>query len=173
MKKSYFLLLLLFVISSCQDQVDIEQMIEGLTPIYVDPATAKEIKNLPIQPIQQLGKIYYKDPYIFVSEIGKGIHVLDNTDPTDPTKITFIQVIGNQDLAIKNNFLYADNLTDLVVLDISDLMQVKVVNRVADLYDKTADFPANYQGTFECVNPELGVVVGWESAMLDNPRCFR
>ena len=27
------------------------------------------------------GKIFFKDDYLFVNEVGKGIHVIDNSDP--------------------------------------------------------------------------------------------
>jgi hypothetical protein len=146
--------------------------VEGLRPIY--SANWQEIGSLPAQSIGRLGKIYYKDSLIYVAESGRGIHVIDNHDPFNPTPIHFIQVPGCRDIAIRSNFLYADNVTDLVVLDISNLGNVQLVKRVPGLYeDIQQSFPEAYEGYFECVDPERGKVVGWESAVLDNPQCFR
>jgi hypothetical protein len=35
--------------------------------------------------IKQAGKIYFKDSYIFVNEVNKGIHVIDNSIPASPS----------------------------------------------------------------------------------------
>lgn len=156
------------------DNIDDLGLQEGVRPIYADFDTWDEIISLPAQPIENLGKIYYKDPYIFVNERFKGIHVFDNSDPTQPTPIAFIQIYGSEDIAISGNILYADNYTDLVAIDISDLNNVRVVNRVENLYTRESKaFPEGYSGYFECVDEGKGFVVGWEEAELLNPRCIR
>ncbi|MEM6379546.1 MAG: hypothetical protein AAF705_15175, partial [Bacteroidota bacterium] len=147
---------------------------QGVRPIYADFEIWDEILSLPPQPIENLGKIYYKDPYIFVNERFKGIHVLDNSDPNNPVPIAFIQVFGSEDIAVNGDILYVDNYTDLVAVDISDLNNVKEVNRVKDLYSRESKaFPEGYSGYFECVEEIKGFVVGWEEAELLNPRCIR
>lgn len=145
---------------------------EGLRPIYYQGTG--DIRALPPQPIERLGKIYYKSPFIFMNERYKGIHIVDNSNPETPQKVAFIQIPGNQDISIKGNYLYADNFTDLVCLDISDYNNPTEVSRVPDLYtDGGGQFPEEYVGYFECVDESLGLVIGWESAMLDNPKCWR
>ncbi|GAB5554153.1 MAG: hypothetical protein Sapg2KO_37440 [Saprospiraceae bacterium] len=147
---------------------------EGVRPIYADFDTWDEIISLPARPIENLGKIYYKAPYIFVNERFKGIHIFDNSDPSQPTPIAFIQIYGSEDIAISGNILYADNYTDLVAIDISDLNNVQVVSRTEDLYTRSGKaFPEGYSGYFECVEESQGLVVGWEEAELLNPRCLR
>jgi hypothetical protein len=176
MKLKIFLLFALLVFSGCfDDREDIILYVgevEGLRPVYSQ--NWKEISSLPVQPIQRLGKIYYKDQRIYVTEATKGIHIIDNTDPANPKPIHFIQVPGCRDIAIKNNVLYADNVVDLVALDISDLNNVTLLKRVPDMYDQLdQEFPEAYEGYFECVDPEKGTVVGWEPATLTNPQCQR
>ncbi|MEM0994815.1 MAG: hypothetical protein AAGI49_17410 [Bacteroidota bacterium] len=169
---------ILFATSACE-LVDIDEVAdvgvqEGVRPIYANFEVWDEIKSLPPQPIENLGKIYYKSPYIFVNERFKGVHVIDNSDPTNPTPVAFIQIFGCEDVAVNGDILYADNYTDLVAIDISDLNNVKEVNRVKDLYTRDAkSFPEGYSGYFECVEEEKGFVVGWETAELLNPRCLR
>ena len=44
--------------------------------------------------LENPGKIYYKDNYIFIVEELKGIHVYDNTDPSSPVKKAFVNLPG-------------------------------------------------------------------------------
>jgi len=166
MKKIILFLPFLFFISSCIPEQDVieDQIIEGLKPIYSNGDDWQNIKTTDPQSIKKLGKIYYKDNKIFVNEFLKGIHIIDNSDPINPVKIKFIEIIGNKDIAIKGQILYADNLTDLVTLDISNLDDIKVLGRVKDI-------PEGHIGPFECVDPSKGKVIGWEEATLVNPDC--
>lgn len=79
-----------------------------------------DIKSKAPQPVNSSGKIYLYGNYIFLNEPGKGIHVIDNSDASNPKNVSFINIPGNIDLAVKNNYLYADSYSDLVVFDISD-----------------------------------------------------
>jgi hypothetical protein len=172
------LFILLLTAPACElvdlDNIEDVGLQEGVRPIYADLEAWDEIISLPPQPIGALGKIYYKDPYLFVNERFKGIHVYDNSDPTAPVAIAFIQIFGSEDIAITGDILYADNYTDLVVIDISDINNVKVVNRVKDLYTRESKaYPEGFSGYFECVDESRGLVVGWEEAELVNPRCLR
>lgn len=172
-----FLITVLFI-SACEildfDNTEDVGIVEGVRPIYVSSDAWDEIVATDPQPIQNLGKIYYKDPYIFVNERYKGIHILDNTNPSNPIPLRFIQIIGSEDIAIKGDILYADNITDLVAIDISDFQNIEVKSRTKDLYTSSKkSFPDGFSGYFECVDPKQGIVVGWESATLENPKCIR
>ncbi len=146
----------------------------GMKPIYLTGEAWDAITVQEAQPIKDLGKIYYKDQHIFVNEVNKGIHVIDNTDPYNPLPIKFIKIWGSKDIAIKGNILYADNITDLVAIDISDLNNIVVTKRVPELYGlEQSSYPENYEGYFECVDATKGTVVGWEEADLMNPKCLR
>jgi len=119
-------------ISSSQNQP-----VFGMKPIYSTNDDWQDIKVTDARSIKRLGKIYYKDGFIFVNESAEGIHVIDNSDPANPVFLKFIEIIGSRDIAIKGNILYADNITDLVTLDISNLDDIKVLNRVKDIYPMT------------------------------------
>ena len=75
------------------------------------------------------GRLYFKDGYLFINEVGKGLHIIDNRDPSAPVNLKFLAIPGNYDLAIQGNTLYADSYIDLVSFDISDLQQIKEVDR--------------------------------------------
>ncbi|RLD62382.1 MAG: hypothetical protein DRI95_13135, partial [Bacteroidetes bacterium] len=55
------------------------------------------------------GKIYLKGNTIYINEKYKGIHVIDNTDPSSPEKAGFIVIPGCIDMAMKDDILFADN----------------------------------------------------------------
>jgi len=172
------LIISLLFISSC-DVVDLGEtepvgIVDGLKPIYASADDWDEITSMEPRAIENLGKIYYKDNHIYVNERNKGIHVINNSDPLNPVPIKFIQVFGSEDIAIKGNMLYTDNVTDLVTIDISNLDAISVTSRLGDLYPNSKkNYPEGYSGYFECVDASRGIVIGWEEATLDNPSCFR
>lgn len=107
--------------------------------------------------LQTPGKIYLKGNYIFVSETGKGIHVIDNTNPAAPQNIAFINVPGNADIAATGNVLYADSYIDMVALDITNPQNVTVLSRVQD----AMPYELYYNGYV--ADPAKGVVKEWKS----------
>ncbi len=156
-----------------QDVVNVPDEVMGLAPVYEDDNTS-EITTLAPQSIGQLGKIYYKDSIIFVGEINRGIHIIDNRNPAEPEPIAFLQITGNTDISIKGNILYANNVQDLVAIDISDINDVRVLSRLPNVFPPpTTAPPEDYVGYFECVDPELGAVAYWEERMLQSPECWR
>ncbi|MEM9885294.1 MAG: hypothetical protein AAF849_05320 [Bacteroidota bacterium] len=178
LKKPILFIFLFFTLFACE-LVDIGDVQPsgtevGVRPIYADAENWNEIIVLPPQPIGNLGKIYYYDPYIFVNERLKGIHVIDNSDPSNPIPLLFIQVFGSEDIAVKDDILYVDNYTDLVAIDISDFDNITEVSRVKDLYSKDSKaYPEGYSGFFECVDESKGIVIGWEEAAISSAECIR
>lgn len=178
-KNITFLTLLCVLLFSACEPLEVSSpepvgIVDGVKPIYAAEDDWDLIESSDPRPIQNLGKIYYKDQLIYVNERNKGIHIIDNTNPETPIPIYFISIPGSEDIAIKGNILYADNITDLVAIDISDINNVQVVKRIEGLYpDSKKTYPDGYSGYFECVDETLGIVIGWEETLLDNPTCFR
>jgi hypothetical protein len=105
------------------------------TPVYKSKAEVRaNIKTGPAQPIEQAGKIFVLGNYIFLNEIDKGIHIIDNANPASPVNKYFITIPGNLDVAVKGNTLYADLYSDMVTLDITDPTQVKLKKLQADVF---------------------------------------
>jgi hypothetical protein len=80
------------------------------------------------------GKIYIKDNYLFINEIKKGIHVIDNSNPASPKFVSFINIPGNVDMAVVDDIMYADSYSDMVVINISNPEKISVVNRVKKVF---------------------------------------
>ncbi|MGX5818377.1 LVIVD repeat-containing protein [Chitinophaga lutea] len=105
------------------------------TPIWKSVADYQAEALLPAQTLapQEIGRsgnIYIKDKYLFVNEPGKGIHVIDNTNPAAPQKISFLKIDGNRQMAILGNLLYANRFSDLNVYDISDPRNIRSVKAI-------------------------------------------
>lgn len=145
----------------------------GLRPIYSNAADMKKIEMLPPRQLENPGKIYAKGSWLLINEMAEGLHVIDNSNPRSPKLVAFISIPGNIDMAVKGNTLYVDNYTDLVAIDISDLNNIKVTERIENAFANQHRFPLQTNVYFECVNDSKGLVVGWEEATLTNPECYR
>ena len=175
MQTRFYLYLVLFVsisLFSCDKE---EVVVNGMAPVYISSTDFSLVKSIEPQPFEDLGKIVNVGDYIFINEIYKGIHVVDNSNPQSPKNIRFFNIPGNKEFTIKENILYADNSVHLLVIDISNIYDIKVLNYIEDLY---VDTPVNdpvppndYKGYFECVDKKKGIHVGWEEKELINPLC--
>ena len=171
-------LLLVLCMSSCWTQEaspvnNVEFDGTGYKPIYATPTEIENIKITNALGLTDPGKIYLLDPYIFVNERGKGVHIIDNSDPKNPDNMAFISIPGNYDIAAKGNWLYADNVSDLLVFDISDPKQPKLTKRIPNAIP-AVDYPPFQNIYFECVNKKNGIVIGWEKVpMASVPNCYR
>ena len=91
------------------------------TPVYKNKTEVlQSIKSSTPQTLKQTGKLFLFGRYLFVNEVNKGVHVIDNANPRSPKNIGFINIPGNVDIAVKNNTLYADLFTDMVAIDITN-----------------------------------------------------
>jgi len=119
------------------------------------------IKSETIQELSNPGKIYFKNPYIFINEYRKGIHVFDNSDPSQPKPVTFLNIPGNLDMAVRDNYLFADSYIDLVVVDLSNLLQTSEIHRIENVFEYyLPEYDTGYE--LATVDPKKGVVTGWE-----------
>ena len=126
-------------------------------PVYRTSSEVRaNIKSNQPKEIQRPGKLFIKGNYIFLNEVDKGIHVIDNTSPANPKNVAFIDIPGNMDLAVKGNILYADLYTDLVTIDITNPLQV-IVKSIID-----NAFPyRHYTGSF--TTDKQKIIVDWET----------
>lgn len=137
----------------------------GYKPVYGDEPAAKGIlySSSP-RPVTNPGNIYAFRNYFFQVESGYGIHVFDNTNPASASRIGFITVKGCSELSVRNDKLYTNSYDDLVVLDFSDLNNVKEFSRLKSVFTEyrynspIAQPPVS--GYYEC--PSWGLfVVEW------------
>ncbi len=115
--------------------------------------------------MSRTGKIYVKDQYVYVNELYEGIHVIDNSDQTNPVVMAFIPIPGNVDMAILGTILYADSYVDLVAIDITDPTAAQEIHRVEDAFPYDAWWgmwdDRDWEDEYETPDEEEGIVVGW------------
>ncbi|WP_179345323.1 hypothetical protein [Winogradskyella ursingii] len=90
--------------------------------------TTTLVENAP-RVIENSGKIYVKDNFIFINEVNKGFHLINNSDPSNPENIAFIKVLGSSDLSIKEDVFYANNATDLIAFKINETTETLLITK--------------------------------------------
>lgn len=172
MKKTsqvFLLLCSVLVIASCGKKQQ-DEVVEGWKPIYSTDDNAT-IQTKASEPLENPGRVYTYENLLLVNDQSKGIHIYDNSVKSNPTEVSFIGIPGNMDFSVRNGMIYADNVTDMVVIDIANPSNPEYVNRIPNIFP-VQQFPDEF-GPFECVDASKGTVVGWEKAELTNPKCFR
>jgi hypothetical protein len=179
MKKNalVFISFLALAFVACNDSDDLPKGVNEYviaTPLTTDLITFKEEAVEVTDPVEivESGKIYaYKD-YIFINDVYRGLHVLDNTNPAAPQPIKFIKLEGNNDISIKNDRLYADSYGDLVIMDISDINTIGDVKRMENaIYQEfwcTVGFDVQWPEAdaydYSNLNANRDAIVGWETS---------
>ena len=148
------LVIIVFALQSCLKD-NITKTYSVFEPIYKSKAEVQaEIKSAAPTSISNPGKIYMYGNYIFLNEVNKGVHVIDNANPANPVIKSFINIPGNVDIAVKGSVLYADLYTDLVVVDIADPLNATLKKVVPNI------FPERYY-VAGFVADSTKVIVGW------------
>jgi len=141
----------------CDDDI-IDPTFSRYEPILLDRNDFENSVSLkdPIS-ISTSGKIYIKDDLLFINEIHKGFHIYDNSDPTSPTPIKFLEVPGSTDLAIRENMIYINQATDLIALEYDTTDGITLTKRVVNVFPELR----SPDGFLSYNIPENNVVVGW------------
>ena len=162
-----FLFILLFMSVSCNDTVKDTVTYVANVPVFMSKDEFKATTGVATtHPMKNPGKICLYGNYIFINELNMGIHVIDNTDPSSPRNVAFIEIMGNIDIAAKDGILYADNLVDLLLFDISDPGKPKLKSRVEGAFEGVLPATKNDYPIANKINFDGRVVVGWTQEMI-------
>ncbi len=161
LKTATIFLVLTASMTSCHDRTTELISYEANVPVYMpfNEFRSSFEKSEPIE-ISHPGKIYFKDEYLFVNEYGKGIHVIDNSNPSEPEKIAFYEILGNVDMAIRGNILFADSYVDLLSIDISDVNNPVEISRLKNVFPEIVP-EGDIWFPYAMVDNSKGVIVGW------------
>ncbi len=168
-----FLCLILFSCTPESERLSPFQS-EAYSPVYASMVDVLQIAFEPAKNTELSGKIYATGNYIFQSDINKGIHIIDKSNARQFRKIGFLKVPFSTEIAVKGNYLYTNNLNDLVVFDISNINSPQLVKRIENMFPSVDQkYPPFTNVLFECPDPSKGVVVSWEKKTLKNANCRR
>lgn len=170
-------LAILFGLTSCFEtfgEVNFpEGQVNGYKPIYANSEDLSIAFESP-RPVDNAGKIYLYGDLILLNERFKGLHLIDNQDPTNPRNLGFLRISGATDMAVRNQVLYVNQYEDLLAVDVSDINNIRLIAREEKVLaiDGGNQVPPVSGFYFECVDLSKGVVIGWEMATVNNPKCF-
>ena len=85
--KKLLLFVAIVLLNSCITEETTDAKVMGYRPIYASYDEIRKVVSLAPQKLRKPGKIYTKDKYLYINEIGEGIHVFDNSDKTKPKAI--------------------------------------------------------------------------------------
>lgn len=147
--------------------------VEGMQPVYEEDLIIQKTAN---RDLMNPGKILSYGPILLVTEKRQGIHVYDNSNPSDPVNLFFVEVLDNNDVTIRDGLIYLDNGPDLVSLKVTMDTLIEV-SRVRSLMNSdqldVSEFPGENDVYYECPDPERGPVVFWRTATLTDPKCYK
>ncbi|GAC1602138.1 MAG: hypothetical protein NVS3B8_13730 [Chitinophagaceae bacterium] len=148
---------MLLLLSSCLKD-NCRHTYQFFTPVYKKLSEVRAaVQSNAAMPVSNTGKLYIKDIWIFLNEQGKGIHVIDNSNPAHPVKTAFINIPGNMDMSVKGNILYADLYCDLAAINISDPGHINVAKYLTNAFPEKSSNPA-------ASNPDsINIITGWIS----------
>jgi hypothetical protein len=119
--------------------------------VFENSIEIQEKKN-----VTESSKIYIINDYIFINDKRTGFHIFDNSNPENPIKKKFLKIPGATDIAIRNNILYINQATDLVVLTLNFTDFSMVINKRLENV-----FPELLSPDGEYFSEENQVVVNW------------
>ncbi len=161
-KTSLVFLVLAASLSGCKDNTGEKVTYQANVPVYMGFNEFRSSFSI-TEPreISFPGKIYFKDNFLFVNEIGKGIHVIDNSNPANPRKVGFYDIVGNVDMAIRGNILFADSFIDLVAIDISKIDKPVEISRIENVFPEIVP-EGDHWYPYAMVDKSKGVIVEWK-----------
>ncbi|MFV0391295.1 MAG: LVIVD repeat-containing protein [Paludibacteraceae bacterium] len=160
-----FYTLLVMILSACSNNVYETTTYKINEPVFMPTGIfRKSVKvNQESRNIEKQGKIAFYKNYMYLSEPEKGIHIIDNRNPSSPRQVGFIELIGNVDMAIKDNILYADSYIDLVWFDVSNPSSPLLSGRKEDVFPTALPIADNnfWYDYEKSMDKSKGVVIGW------------
>ncbi|HLO45877.1 MAG TPA: hypothetical protein VK175_16170 [Leadbetterella sp.] len=136
MKKLLIIAFVALVNWSCTDECTQTRTFRTTVPFQISQEQVRAgILNETPQDLVKPGKIYAYNNYLIISEVKKGLHIIDNSNPSSPVKLAFLKIPGVIDMAVRDNILYADSYMDLVALDITNPKSIKEVGRVKNMFN--------------------------------------
>lgn len=164
--------MLIVAVVGCNDDDGTQYKMQNIaTPVIVEKANLRasfdqqEMESP--RPILNSGKFYVYGDYIFINDIGVGIHVINNSNPNAPNKETFLPVPGSRDMEARDNILYVDSYSDLVLFDLSNMNDIKYLKNYEDILGDSSDIWPLFSQQVDLVDygdfdANTQIVVDWE-----------
>lgn len=146
----------------------------GYEPVYAAD-DADPLLEVGIQDVRKTttgGKIFVAGKKLFQVETGQGIHIIDYTDKQHPKKLSFLNIPGCGEVAMKGQLLYTNSHDELLVLDLSGYPDVAVKARKPGAFPEMGPHVPPVRGTYYTCPDPARRVLRWEHKTIKNPKCF-
>lgn len=162
--KPLFYLMLVLVLFGCEGIFDdtthfsmpVTQSKEY--PVYLDMSEIGTIRAVANSPIVSPFKILSNDRYYFVGDRLKGLHVYEKK-AAGVSYVCFIECRYITDFELTDHRLFCNNLVDLVVVDVSNPLQVNILHRQKNHFNRYTSYKQYWNIPYE---EGKGLVVGKE-----------
>lgn len=173
MRKHILFLALSLQLIQCTNNFDIDLTpVDALAPIYAQLQTG-DLVSEQVRNFDTIDQIEYFGSMLLITEKEVGIHVVDNSDISNPQNIAFLNLPGITDFVIKDEYVVASLANHLVTIELIDVNN----STITVILDQPSPngrglYPnIEYVGKFECVDLSKGIVMGWEIRKVINPEC--
>jgi hypothetical protein len=167
MKHHFYLFLVLILLGCENNNEDIYRYSKVISqskvyPVYLDMS---EIGNINVtarlQPVAPF-KIVSNDKYYFVGDMLKGIHVYEKKAGS-ASYLCFIECRYIKDFELADNRLFCNNFLDLVVLDVSNPLQINILHRQKNHFNRFTSYKNYWNVPYE---EGKGIIVATETHVL-------
>lgn len=165
---NWLFVVVVICLCSCNDTVTerVEYLINE--PVFMSADKFRGSVNYISTPrtIEKKGKICFYNGYLYISEPEVGIHVIDNRNPASPKSLGFVELLGNVDVSVKNDRLYADSYIDLVWFNLTDPAHPELAGRLENVFPYALpcienEFGYDYDSCYEA-STKGQIVVDWK-----------
>jgi len=158
------------MLSGC-DKVESNTYFKTRLPVFEKMSNMRKLMTSVVapQPLEQTGKIYIFKDYLFINEPMKGIHIFNNANPANPTALSFLNIPGNVDMAVKDNVLYADSYVDLLTFDLSNPEQPTLLHRVEEAFKNVYQYDYETQSLSNVIVRYVDTIINREDVHKYNP----
>lgn len=126
----------LFYLPSCSKTTGtIKLTYTKATAVYGDIDSLRQIPLMepPREIVKPTGH-FIGSTFVLIGERSKGIHIFDNNNLSNPSKIGFLNIPFNKEFYVEGNFLYAESGYDFLKIDISNLNAPVLVKRINNAF---------------------------------------
>lgn len=165
MLKKLLIVYLILIVTGCDDSFENSFRYSKIItqsksyPVYLDNSELGKIKVRADMTMISPFKVLANNKYYFIGDRLKGIHIYEKH--TNAVKFrSFIECFYLKDFELIGDILYLNNLTDLIVLDVSNPQEPSVLQRRENYFNRYSSFKESWNIPYESGK---GFMVGSET----------
>jgi hypothetical protein len=149
MRQLFYIFLVAAVLSGCEDNFeDTHRYSKRITqskeyPVYLDMSEIGNIRVIAGSPVENPFKILTNDHFYFVGDMLKGVHVYERK-AAGVNYLCFIECRYIKDFELADNRLFCNNLTDMVVVDVVNPLEISILHRHKNHFNRFSSYAEHW-----------------------------